>query len=74
MGSHVSASAEVSADVPLAAEHMVYHGSDGATVPGVASPATNWYFANGNTSRFFRARLVDGVLDIQRCLADGVAA
>ena len=31
-------------------------------------------FANGNTSRFFRARLVDGVLDIERCLADGTAA
>jgi CRISPR-associated protein Cas5d len=31
-------------------------------------------FTNGDTSRFFRARLVDGVLDIQRCLADGVAA
>ena len=30
-------------------------------------------FANGNTSRFFRARLVDGVLDIQRCLAEGTA-
>ena len=30
-------------------------------------------FANDNTSRFFRARLVDGVLDLQRCLADGVA-
>jgi CRISPR-associated protein Cas5d len=30
-------------------------------------------FADGNTSRFFRARLTDGVLDVQRCLAEGVA-
>ena len=27
--------------------------------------------AAGNTSRFFRARLTDGVLDVQRCLAKG---
>jgi CRISPR-associated protein Cas5d len=26
------------------------------------------------TPRFFRARLTDGVLDVQRCLADGIAA
>lgn len=31
-------------------------------------------FANDRTSRFFRARLKDGVLDVQRCLADGEAA
>lgn len=32
-------------------------------------------FADGRTSRFFRARLRDGVLDVARCLAeDGVAA
>ena len=31
-------------------------------------------FANDHTSRFFRARLVDGVLDVNRCLAEGVAA
>lgn len=31
-------------------------------------------FADANTSRFFRARLEDGVLDVQRCLAEGVAA
>lgn len=30
-------------------------------------------FANGS-SRFFRARLDDGVLDVQACLADGVAS
>lgn len=29
-------------------------------------------FADGATSRFFRARLTDGVLDVQACLADGV--
>lgn len=32
-------------------------------------------FENGRTSRFFRAHLVDGVLDVRRCLAEnGVAA
>ncbi len=31
-------------------------------------------FANGRASRFFRARLTDGVLDVQRCLAEGEAA
>jgi CRISPR-associated protein Cas5d len=31
-------------------------------------------FADGRTSRFFRARLTDGVLDVQRCLAEGEAA
>jgi CRISPR-associated protein Cas5d len=31
-------------------------------------------FANDRSSRFFRARLADGVLDVQRCLADGKAA
>jgi len=30
-------------------------------------------FANGNASRFFRARLADGVLDVARCLAEGEA-
>lgn len=31
-------------------------------------------FANDRTSRFFRARLADGVLDVQRCLAEGGVA
>jgi CRISPR-associated protein Cas5d len=31
-------------------------------------------FADGRTSRFFRARLSDGVLDVKRCLAEGEAA
>jgi CRISPR-associated protein Cas5d len=31
-------------------------------------------FVQGNTSRFFRARLIDGVLDVRACLAEGVAA
>ena len=30
-------------------------------------------FANGNMSRFFRARLVDGTVDVAACLADGSA-
>jgi CRISPR-associated protein Cas5d len=31
-------------------------------------------FANGNASRFFRARLQDGVLDVNRCLSGGLVA
>lgn len=31
-------------------------------------------FTNGNTSRFFRARLVGGVIDVHACLAEGVAS
>ncbi|HEY5048413.1 MAG TPA: type I-C CRISPR-associated protein Cas5c [Rhizomicrobium sp.] len=31
-------------------------------------------FANDKTSRFFRARLQNGVLDVRRCLAEGTAA
>ena len=31
-------------------------------------------FAAGNTSRFFRAKLTGGVLDVAACLAEGVAA
>jgi len=31
-------------------------------------------FANGRTSRFFRARLNDGVLDVGKCLAESSAA
>jgi CRISPR-associated protein Cas5d len=31
-------------------------------------------FADGATSRFYRARLQNGVVDIEKCLADGVAA
>ena len=31
-------------------------------------------FANANTSRFFRARLSDGVLDVNACMAEGLAA
>lgn len=31
-------------------------------------------FANGNTSRFFRARLENGVLDVAKLVAEGLAA
>ena len=31
-------------------------------------------FADGNTSRFFQARLADGVLDVKACLATGTVA
>jgi CRISPR-associated protein Cas5d len=66
---------EFAADFALLAE--------GAPVPASDLPADQrqrdlgWMlhdidFAQGYTSRFFRARLQDGVLDVQRCLADGV--
>jgi len=54
LGFHVSAGAVVAADVPIVAERVVYHGSDGAVVPGAISPSTTWYFANGNTSHGYR--------------------
>jgi hypothetical protein len=54
VGVHVSTAAAVSADVAISAERMVFHGSDGAVVPGATSPATAWYFANGNTSHGYR--------------------
>lgn len=54
LGMHASAGAIVSADVPIAAERLVYHGLDGAISPGVTSPSTSWYFANGNTSHGYR--------------------
>ena len=31
-------------------------------------------FANGNASRFFRARMVDGVIDVNACLAAGAVS
>ena len=31
-------------------------------------------FGQGRTSRFFRARLVDGVVDVQACVAEGTVA
>ncbi len=31
-------------------------------------------FDRGNVARFFRARLVDGVLDVRACLAEGLAS
>ncbi|GAC1467369.1 MAG: hypothetical protein NVS2B16_17260 [Chloroflexota bacterium] len=57
LGPHVSAGAVVAADVPIVAERLVYHGSDGAVVPGALAPSTTWYFANGNTSHGYREYL-----------------
>ncbi len=58
---------------------------DGAPVPASKLPSEQrdrdlgWMlhdidFRNDRTSRFFRARLSDGVLDVTRCLARGSAA
>lgn len=57
----------------------------GAPLPGSTLPADQrdrdlgWMLhdidhAAGGVSRFFRARLEDGVLDVQRCLTEGSAA
>lgn len=54
LGIHVSAAAAIAADVPIAAERIVYHGTSGAVDPGVQSPSTIWYFANGNTGKGYR--------------------
>jgi len=54
LGYHVSAGSAIAADVPIVAERYVFHGSDAAVDPGVRSPATSWYFANGNTGKGYR--------------------
>lgn len=57
---------------------------EGAALPATGLPPDQWDrdlgwmlhdidFADNATSRFFRARLVDGVLDVGRCLAEGQA-
>jgi hypothetical protein len=50
LGSRVSTAATVSGDVPIVASRVAYRGSAGTVVPGTESPATTWYFADGNTS------------------------
>jgi len=60
----------ISEGAPLPASHLP---------PDQRSRDLGWMlhdidFANGNSSRFFRARLEDGVLDVQRCLAEGLTA
>lgn len=68
---------EFAADFELIAE--------GAALPASHLPADQrnqdlgWMLhdidhANGATSRFFRAKLVEGVVDVHACLADGTAA
>ncbi|MBV9281944.1 MAG: hypothetical protein JOZ41_17840, partial [Chloroflexi bacterium] len=54
LGYHVSSGAVVAADVPIAVARVVFHNSDMAIVPGATSPATAWYFADGNTSKNYR--------------------
>jgi hypothetical protein len=57
LGGNVTAAATVAADVPVAAERMVMHGSEGSIDPGAAKPAQSWYFANGNTSHQYREQI-----------------
>jgi 5-hydroxyisourate hydrolase-like protein (transthyretin family) len=54
LGIHVSAAAEVAADVPIVASRQVYHGTDTAIAPGATTPSATWYFANGNTGKGYR--------------------
>ncbi|PZS09239.1 MAG: hypothetical protein DLM70_01825, partial [Chloroflexi bacterium] len=54
VGPGVSASAVIATDVPISAERMVQHGTEGALDPGATSPSTRWYFANGNTTHGYR--------------------
>jgi len=54
LGSHVSAAAVIATDVPISAERMVLHGTDGAIDPGATSPSKIWYFSNGNTTHGYR--------------------
>ncbi|GAC1470722.1 MAG: hypothetical protein PVSMB7_21780 [Chloroflexota bacterium] len=54
LGVHVSAGASVSADVPLVAERIVFHGSDMSGGPAATRPSSVWYFANGNTGHHYR--------------------
>ncbi len=54
LGVHISAATTISADVPVVAALRVFHGYDGAIVPGVSNPSTVWYFANGNTGHGYR--------------------
>jgi CRISPR-associated protein Cas5d len=67
---------EFAADFELVAE--------GAELPTSSLPAAErdkdlgWMVFDdhypGMKAKFFRARLVDGVIDVQRCLAEGTAA
>lgn len=54
LGSHVSAGAVVTADVPIAVERLVRHNTDFTGGPGAAKLSTSWFFANGNTSHNYR--------------------
>jgi hypothetical protein len=60
LGVHVSASAAIAADVPIAATRMDYHGAAMAVDPGVRTTSTVWYFANGNTSHGYREYVAVG--------------
>ncbi len=54
LGANISASATVAADVPIAAERLMYVRHSGAVTPGARAPAQRWYFANGNTIGNYR--------------------
>jgi hypothetical protein len=54
LGFHVSASAALAADVPIMAERYVLHNGSVTGGPGVSSPSTVWYFADGNSSGKYR--------------------
>jgi hypothetical protein len=41
----------VTADVPIAAERIIYHGASADSTPGATALHTGWYFAEGNTTK-----------------------
>ncbi len=41
----------VTADVPIAAERIIYHGVSADSSPGATALHTGWYFAEGNTEK-----------------------
>jgi len=56
---HVSGTfaATVSSTEPLVAEESVFFANDGYTVPGVGTPSTVWYFAEGSNSETYETHL-----------------
>jgi hypothetical protein len=57
LGGNVTAAASLATDVPIAAERLVMHNSDGSLDPGASSPSKIWYFSNGNTSHQYHEQI-----------------
>jgi hypothetical protein len=57
LGANTTAAASLATDVPIAAERMVMHNSEGSLDPGASAPSKIWYFANGNTSHKYHEQI-----------------